>query len=47
MKKISVVLIAALVVSFAFWMWKERRCERYRENNFERLVLGRTRSAGI
>ena len=32
---------------FAFWMWKERRCERYRENNFERLVLGRTRSAGI
>ena len=46
MKKISVVLIAALVVSLLL-MWKERRCERYRENNFERLVLGRTRSAGI
>ena len=47
MKKISVVLIAALVVFLLFRMWKERRCERYRENNFERLVLGRTRSAGI
>ena len=47
MKKISVVLIAALVVSLLFGCGKSDDAKGTGKNNFERLVLGRTRSAGI